>query len=57
MKAEQMTFAMNISYQVLSAAQVPLLKELLEVFGEAFDCTKLLAPGKTFISLIFPYEE
>ncbi len=31
-----MRFAMNVSYKQLSVSDVPLLKELLEVFGEAF---------------------
>ncbi len=32
-----MRFAMNVSYKLLSVTDVPLLKELLKVFGEAFE--------------------
>jgi aminoglycoside 3-N-acetyltransferase I len=35
-KAERMRFVMDVSYKLLSVSDVPLLKELLKVFGEEF---------------------
>ncbi len=36
-RREMKNQAMNVSYKLLSVSDIPLLKELLEVFGEAFE--------------------
>ncbi len=37
MKTDEMKLAANIKYRLLSVSDVPVLKELLQVFGEAFE--------------------
>ncbi len=37
MKTDKMKLAANITYKLLSVSDVPVLKELLQVFGESFE--------------------
>ncbi len=37
MKSEEVRLAMDVSYKLLSVSDIPVLKELLAVFADAFD--------------------